>query len=111
MRVIGSAVFVSRLIHARAAFFRLPKACDFRLVALKTGVLIQAGVWRIHDLLMIGDLFVMGRSGIRLTQINHACGLPFGHNPVLIRVCLFLAALAVCRRDASLCSFDGTLQA
>ena len=90
MRVTGSEVFGERLVRAPVAFLRLAKACDFRLVALKTGILVQGRVRRIHDLLMIGDLFVMGRSRIRLTQINHARGLPFGNDQFLSMCAFFL---------------------
>ena len=93
MRATGCDVFGSRLGHGRAAFFRLPDTDIHRLIALKTGVLIQDGLGRVLDLFMVGNLLVMCGAQIRLAQIGYARGLPLSDDQVLIRMRLFLATI------------------
>jgi hypothetical protein len=91
--VTGFDVFGGRSVRGHAVFFRLLKVRNLRLVALKTGILIQDGVRRIGDLFMISDFLVMRGSGLGWAQIGHTSGRTLGNDQVFVRMRLFLAAI------------------
>ena len=60
---------------------------------MESGILIQNGFTGVHDLFLVGDLFVMRLSGIGGTQEQDSVGRGIGHDDVLGRVGFLLAAV------------------
>ena len=74
-------------------FFCLQTVFDGGLVTLKARVLAQGRLARIRNLLLVGDLFVMGFSNIGWAQIPHPFGARVDDQNVLVGVGLLFAAV------------------
>jgi len=63
-------------------------------IALKSGILIENGVWRILDRFRVRDFLVVGFAAVRLAEIVHALSVFVDENYVFVRVRLFLPLYA-----------------
>lgn len=80
----------------RGFFFRLAGLLHCRLITLKPCVLIQGGIRRIGQVLLIGDSLVVGLTGIRLTEEQNLLIRGASHQYVLVRMRFLLAAVVEC---------------
>src|SRR5215472_8331609 len=76
-------------------FFRLAGLLHRRLIALESGVLVQGGLRRVGDPLLLGYLFVMCLAGVRWAEVVNP--LPPGVDDDHVLVAMLLLAPAVKR--------------
>jgi len=93
-----------------SAFFWLCSQDTFRLIALKTGVLVERGVGWISDLRRIGGLFVVGFASNRRSQIADLARVFVHQQQVFIRMRFLLPAVMLRLGDGILGALAAALR-